>query len=289
VDTPWRRSLGATTVQHLLDHLALRLGLHRRVAGDEVVEHRGQGIHVGLGAQGRAIDLLGRHVGQRTHTVHLGGVGLQVQHAAEVGELHVGDLPRAGHGQDVGRLDVAVDQPLAEDVAQGHRALEADLDDELQRQQLVGPAKGPQRRALHVFHHQVGLVGAFHGVEELHHVRMVQPAHERRFGGEEARVVAPVHRVAQGRGAHALDGHVAFMEAIAAEEDFAGGAFAQLAHDLVFADVGGRGRGRAGRRFGGGCLGVHRQRIISPRRSPCKPVSPQVYRGVTNPKRRIPG
>ena len=43
-------------------------------------------------------------------------------------------------GQDVGRLDVAVDQALAEDVAQRHRALEADLHHLLQRQQRVGAA-----------------------------------------------------------------------------------------------------------------------------------------------------
>jgi hypothetical protein len=48
------------------------------------------------------------------------------------------------HRQDVGRLDVAVDQALAEHVAQRHGALEADLRDLLQRQQGVGAAEAAQ-------------------------------------------------------------------------------------------------------------------------------------------------
>ena len=48
-----------------------------------------------------------------------------------------------------------VDQALAIHVAERHRALEADFDDQFERQQLVGAAERAQGAAGHVFHHQV--------------------------------------------------------------------------------------------------------------------------------------
>jgi len=79
----------------------------------------------------------------------------QVEHAAEVGDLDVDDVVVFDDGEQVGRFDVAVDQPLARHVAQRHRALEADLDDLLERQQRVGTAEAAQRDAVDVLHHQV--------------------------------------------------------------------------------------------------------------------------------------
>ena len=94
-----------------------------------------------------AVELLRRHVGERADPVDLGDVGAEVQHAAEVCDLDVGDLAVGQHGEQVGRLDVAMDQALPVHVAERHRALEADLDDQLERQQLVGAAVGPKRAA----------------------------------------------------------------------------------------------------------------------------------------------
>jgi hypothetical protein len=60
------------------------------------------------------------------------------------------------------------------------------FDDLLQRQQPVGAAEARSVTPGHILHHQVGRDRVGHGVEDLHHVRVVQPAHQGRFGGEEA-------------------------------------------------------------------------------------------------------
>ena len=132
-------------VEDLVHQRDLRLRVERRPAGDQVVQHGGQRVDVGAAVERVAVDLLGRHVGERADAVDLRAVGVGVEDAAEVAQLDVDDLAVLQHGQDVGRLDVAVDQALAIDVAERHRALEADLDDLLERQQLVGAAELAQR------------------------------------------------------------------------------------------------------------------------------------------------
>ena len=112
-------------------------------------------------------------------------VRAEVQHAAEVADLDVGDRAVGQHREQVRRLDVAVDQALAIDVAERHRALEADLDDQLEREQLVGAAVRAQRAAGDVLHDQIGRDRIGHGVEDLDDVRVLEPADERRLGGEE--------------------------------------------------------------------------------------------------------
>jgi hypothetical protein len=164
-------------------------------------------------------------------------VGALVEGAAEVGDLHVDHLVAVHHRQQVGRLHVAVDHALAVDVAQRHRALEADLDDLVQRQQRIGAAEAPQRHAVHVLHHQVGRGVVEHRVQDLHHVRVVQPADQGRFGGEEAALEVRFARVGHQPHADALDRHVDAAELVAGQEDLAGGPFAQAGHDRVLADL----------------------------------------------------
>jgi hypothetical protein len=71
------------------------------------------------------------------------------------------------------------------------------FDDLVQRQQRIGAAEAPQRHALHVLHHEVGRLVVEHGVEHLHHVRVVQPAHQGRLGGEEAALEVRLARIGQ--------------------------------------------------------------------------------------------
>ena len=49
--------------------------LKRRAPSDQVVEHRAEGVDVGTAVHIEALDLLGRHVGQRADAVDLGRVG----------------------------------------------------------------------------------------------------------------------------------------------------------------------------------------------------------------------
>ena len=97
---------------------------------------------------------------------------------------------------------------------------------------------------------------------------MLEPAHQRRLGGEEALGEAPFQAVADGGRAHALDRDVAVEEVVVAEVDLAGRAFAQLAEHAVFADLGGQRRRVEG--HGGACGGGgdgHRGRRAAGNRS----------------------
>ena len=76
----------------------------RRRAGDQVEERRGQAVDV-QGGRHPAVERLGGHVGDRAGDVR--GVG-QAGRDAEIGQQ---GLVLAGVPEDVGRLDVAVDDP----------------------------------------------------------------------------------------------------------------------------------------------------------------------------------
>ena len=106
---------------------------------------------------------------------HRQGGGVEARNA-EVGDLDVANPVRTDRGQDVGRFDITVDQAMTSDIAQRHRAFEADLDDLVQRQQRIGSAVSLQSVAWHVLHHQVGLMRVGHCVEDPHHVRVLQLA-----------------------------------------------------------------------------------------------------------------
>jgi hypothetical protein len=179
-----------------MHHRRLHLRVEERPAGDEVVEDGAERVDVGAAVDRAAVELLRRHVGERADAVDLRHVRAEVEDAAEVADLDVGDRPVGQHREQVGGLDVAVDQPLAVDVAERHRALEADLDDQLERKQLVGAAVRAQRAAGDVLHDQVRRHRVGDGVEDLDDVRVLQPADERRLGGEEALRVVAVDRIA---------------------------------------------------------------------------------------------
>ena len=241
-------------VVDLMHHGRLHLRIEERPAGDEVVQDGAERVDVGAAVDGAAVELLGRHVGERADAMDLRHVRAEVQDAAEIADLDVGDRAVGQHREQVGRLDVAVDQALAVDVAERHRALEADLDDQLERKQLVGAAVRAQRAAGDVLHDQVGRHRVGNGVEDLDDVGMLEPADERRFGGEESLRVVAVDRIAGGPGAHALDRDVPALEVVVAEEDLARRAVAEAADDAVLADVRRqcRGPGRSFGRGGGG-------------------------------------
>ena len=228
---------GRRGVVDLVHQRRLLRGVERRPPGDQVVQHAGQRIDVGTGVEHVAVQLLGRHVGQRAHAEHLRALRLQVHDAAEVADLDVDHLVVSQGGQDVGRFHVAVDQALAIDIAQRHRTLEADLDHLLQRQQRVGAAEAAQRRAVDVFHDEIRRIAVVHRVMDLHHVRMLQPPHQRRLGREEVLLEVPFGRVLGGAATHALDGHLALVEFVPGQEHLAGRAFSQPGAHGVLADL----------------------------------------------------
>ena len=116
------------------------------------------------------------------------------QRGAEVGDLHVGRLAGV---QDVAGLDVAVRDALHVRVVERARALEHDLDDLLDRQQLLRRAEPLQRAAGDVLHDDVAGVLADAGVVDLADVRMRELAGERGLGEEELAEQLAARRVAQ--------------------------------------------------------------------------------------------
>ena len=110
VEPPRRHRLVADD----LDHRVHRRGrLERRPAGDQGIEGRPQGIHVGRRTDlaPLAPGLLRRHVAGRPHDLARAGqpaVALHLLGQAEVGDARVAVLVE----QDVGRLQVAVDDAV---------------------------------------------------------------------------------------------------------------------------------------------------------------------------------
>jgi hypothetical protein len=90
------------------------------------------------GGRGLFADLLGRHVGRRAEAGILGGFAGGEDGRAEIGDLDGGRRRE----QDVGRLDVPVGDALQVGVVEGPRALEDDLDQALEGQQVVRLGEG---------------------------------------------------------------------------------------------------------------------------------------------------
>ena len=120
-----------------------------------------------------ALGLLGGQVGGRAQHrpgPGQGGGGRRLDDA-EIGHLH---LPVRAN-QHVGRLDVAVHQPLGVGGGQGRGHLDGQLDGPAGRQPALAGQQLGQVLARHVLHHQIGLVGVGAAVEHRHDVGMVQP------------------------------------------------------------------------------------------------------------------
>ncbi len=95
------------------------------LAGDALVEHEGQAVDVGLAVEHPALHLLGSGVAGRAQhgPVRLGPGRL----GQGPGQAEVGDpQPALGVEEQVGRLDVAVDEPAAVGVVEPGAGLDAD-------------------------------------------------------------------------------------------------------------------------------------------------------------------
>ena len=139
---------------------------------------------------------------------HLRGLGRGGQRGAEIRDLDVGVLRQ----QDVGRLDVAMDHAVSVRVVERLAALEDDLDDLVDRQQIVDLGVLLERAALDVLHDDVAAFLVGHRVEDGRDVRMRQLAGERSLGQEQLAEALAVLLVAQHLALHHLDRHLAVGE-----------------------------------------------------------------------------
>ena len=150
------------------------------LAGQHLVEDHGKGEHVGAGVHPAGVlHLLRRHVGRRAQGDTRAGVLHAVRAGQQLGQPEVGHLGHQpfvlGIQQDVGWLDVSVDQAVAvgrRDPPQDRDRQGVDLSD---GQAPLGE-QTRQGRAGHVLHDQPRRTQHLDHVGDRHHVGVAQGA-----------------------------------------------------------------------------------------------------------------
>ena len=188
------------------DQVRRALRLEGALAGRHLVEHLAQREDVRAGVDGLALELLRRHVGERSAAARLlaghrrnGGVrAIRPRRRAELCEAEVDDpRPAVVSQHDVAGLEVPVHDAALVGGMQGVGERDRQLEEALEREPAAGNG-GRQALTLHVLHgeerHAVGLVDRV----DLHDVRVVQGGHRHRLALEasETRLV-PGQRVGQ--------------------------------------------------------------------------------------------
>ena len=169
----------------------------RRAAGQELIQDRPQGMHVGGAAHGsgRAPGLLGGHVGGGAHD--RAGPGQLRVVVQELGEAEVGNLRRAvGGDQDVRGLEVAVDNLQAVRLGHAEGHVEHGLNGEPGVPGGAVQAAG-QAAAGGVLHHEEGSAVVRARGEHLDDVRVLDPRHGLGLGQESTLGVEPRRRARQ--------------------------------------------------------------------------------------------
>ena len=87
--------------------------------------------------------------------------------------------------EDVGRLDVAVHDPLTVGVVEGHAALEDDADGAMDRQQAFEIAVPLEGVAREVLHDHVGFLAGYHRLEDLYDVGVIEALRDGLLGLEQ--------------------------------------------------------------------------------------------------------
>ena len=106
------------------DHCDGRVGLERSPSGEQVEERGSKAVEVGCRCHLPSCRLLGRHEGRRPHEHSLLGDIRVAGRAVQARQPEIQDLDDPGTREhQVGRLDVAMDDLLAMDVAQTRRRL----------------------------------------------------------------------------------------------------------------------------------------------------------------------
>ncbi len=212
-----------------------------RDAGEHLVQHDAQGVHVGAAVEREALGLLGREVGGGAE--HRAGLGEWFTHVhardAEVGDLHL-PLRRDEH---VARLHVAVHDTVRVRERQGVGDLGRETRGIGRREPTVGVDHLAQGLAGHVLHHDVGRAVLLAPVVDGDDVRMVEARGRLRLAAEALDAVG-VGRV---RRCQDLDRDASIEQSVVREEHVGHAAvadrFAQLVAVREDAAVGGHGHG----------------------------------------------
>jgi hypothetical protein len=213
-----------------LHHRHHAAGTKRRPPGAERVQDAAQAEQVGAVVHGAAVGLLRRHViGGASDDAALCQAG--VLHRAGQAEVSDLDAPAALGQQDVGRLDVAVDQPLFVGGVQTGGDLQADAQHLPDRRRPVPFEMAFERGTVDELHDQVR-----HGPGVLDGVNADNVVVADRGGDPGLADEALVGRVAVGqvRGQH-LDGDDTLQPLVERLEDDAHAALADDSQHLVMA------------------------------------------------------
>ena len=180
--------------------------------------------------------LLRRHIGRRTDSRYQRAFRLVDDGRAEVGDL---DFAAGGIAdvQDVGRLDFAVSDADAVGKIERTRAFEDDLDDALDRQQLLGLAAVLERTARYILHDDIAEIFGDDGVVDLDDVGVRQFADQRGLVHEQVGVQLATLRVLQNFGKGDLDSHVALGKRVVSQIHGRRRAAAENAAKVVFPDL----------------------------------------------------
>ena len=207
-----------------------RLGLIGDAPGEHLIEHDAQRIDIRTMIYAPALALLRRHVCRGAYA-NAGGRELlrSLYHPrqSKVSQEH----PRAAIHQDVGRLDVAVNDALSMRIVQRLCRLCHDLDRLLQRQGL-SRREVLERARIDVLYRDIADLSLLPIVIDGQDVGMVQPAYG--FGLTDKALAEPIF-VRKVRREH-LNRHVAFKGGLERLEHRCHPSLAQLPDDTVLSE-----------------------------------------------------
>jgi SM-20-related protein len=195
-------------VRNLIEHRQRRVGLERLATGKSFVDHDARGVNVALRCCRRAVQPLGREVGERADDEPGAGdaVGIGCCRDTEIDDLH-----RARRcEQQVGWFDIAMDDATPVRGVERSEELGSDIAHVIARKRLCGnsSSEGLAREALH---HDERLTFVHTGVEDRDGIRVVDACGKTRALLKAARCGL----VARDLAVEDLDGHIASQYAIA--------------------------------------------------------------------------
>ena len=165
----------------------LAFAIERPLAGEQLKQHAAERVDVGPAVERGALDLLRRHVVDRSDKAALAGQAADRRHVAgeaEVADVRVLAAVRVVRDEDVPGLDVAMDEPAAVSVVECAR----DLRDDRDRACRVEPSVAPQEVAkvgpVDVCHREVEQPVRLAGAERPRDVRVVEVSGNPRLAQE---------------------------------------------------------------------------------------------------------
>ena len=220
-------------VEHLLHQIVQRVGIEWLVAREQFIQRHTETEHVAVVRERLATHLLRGHVVGRTDRCRLHRLRLAQQRRAKIGDLHV----RAAGDHDVCRLDVAVDDTLAEGVLERSAALEDHLHDVGDRQQLVRCGKLRKVAAHHQFHGDMAGILLNHSIQDADDVRVLELSRQRSLIEELGTMHAAELGIAEHLGLDDLQRHFLPGKGIDSQIHGPRGALAEPLTDVVLADL----------------------------------------------------